>query len=653
MKHLLAFVAGVAIAASVSAQGLTWTQRTTGVTAGLQFTAAGYGGGKYAAVAYGSGTTAGTFQSQVTTSADGVTWTVVTLPTAPVVRDITYGGGLWVVPAERNGADSGNTQNILTSPDGATWTARTTGAGSLWKVAHTTVGGSSLFVAGGLPGSGQNSAFSADAITWTRVNIGAASERISQLAAGGGVVVAAGQTGGQVYRSTNGSSWTTVTLSGLGAANLVSGLTFAGGEFVAGVSVGGSLRIYTSADGTTWTAGATISGAPAGFTASGLGASGAVTSGASRVVVAGGSMDFNTFASVPYIVTATGALGTWTTQQFGGGDFATHNFAFFANNLWIVANNKTQLFTASDTAGGGSAGGGGSGGGSTGGGGGGGTGGGGSAGGGAGTAVAYLGNLSVRARAGSGSETLIVGVTVGGNATTPKSVLVRGVGPTLGAFGVGGVLADPVLTILSGTATVATNDDWGTDTNVAATTAAVGAFALPAGSRDAALFGSGIASGGYTIQLTGKGGATGNALIELYDTASAASMTATASRFTNLSARTFGGTGNDTLIVGFNVAGTGSRRLLIRAVGPGLAAFGVGGTMADPKLELYQGQAKIGENDNWEAATLATQQAVGAFGLPAGSRDAVLVATLQPASYTVQVTGGTTGVVLVEVYEAP
>jgi hypothetical protein len=364
-------------------------------------------------------------------------------------------------------------------------------------------------------------------------------------------------------------------------------------------------------------------------------------------------MDFNTFASVPYIVTATGALGTWTTQQFGGGDFANHNFAFFANNLWIVANNKTQLFTASDTAGGGSAGGGGSGGGSTGGGGGGGTGGGGSAGGGAGTAVAYLGNLSVRARAGSGSETLIVGVTVGGNATTPKSVLVRGVGPTLGAFGVGGVLADPVLTILSGTATVATNDDWGTDTNVAATTAAVGAFALPAGSRDAALFGSGIASGGYTIQLTGKGGATGNALIELYDTASAASMTATASRFTNLSARTFGGTGNDTLIVGFNVAGTGSRRLLIRAVGPGLAAFGVGGTMADPKLELYQGQAKIGENDNWEAATLATQQAVGAFGLPAGSRDAVLVATLQPASYTVQVTGGTTGVVLVEVYEAP
>lgn len=269
-------------------------------------------------------------------------------------------------------------------------------------------------------------------------------------------------------------------------------------------------------------------------------------------------------------------------------------------------------------------------------------------------AVSFLSNLSVRARAGSGSETLIVGVTVGGSTTsTAKSVLVRGVGPTLTTFGVTGVLADPVLTVLSGSTPIATNDDWGSDANVATTSAAVGAFALPAGSRDSALFGTGLGSGGYTVQLTGKDGATGNALVELYDTAAATNVTANTTRFTNVSARTFGGTGSDTLIVGFNVAGTGTRRLVIRAVGPGLVGFGVTGTMADPKLELYNGQTKVGENDNWDATTLAAQQSVGAFALTNGSRDAVLVSTLSPGGYTVQVTGGTIGVTLVEVYEAP
>lgn len=267
--------------------------------------------------------------------------------------------------------------------------------------------------------------------------------------------------------------------------------------------------------------------------------------------------------------------------------------------------------------------------------------------------VTFLGNLSVRARAGSGAETLIVGVTVGGGTTGTKSVLIRGIGPTLATFGVTGALADPVLSVFQGGTSIISNDDWGSDATIATTSAAVGAFALPAGSRDSAIAGSGIGAGSYTVQLTGKAGATGNGLIELYDTTPAAGITATSPRFTNLSARTFGGTGSDTLIVGFNISGTESRRLVIRAVGPGLAAFGVAGTMADPKLELYSGATKVGENDNWDAATLAAQQSVGAFALTANSRDAVLVSTLQPGSYTVQVTGGTTGVALVEVYEAP
>ncbi|PAW66211.1 MAG: hypothetical protein B9S34_08700 [Opitutia bacterium Tous-C1TDCM] len=717
MKHpRLLLLGGLLASVSLSAQSLVWTQRTTGVAAGLQYTAAAYGNGKYAVVAYGNGATSGTFQSQVATSADGVAWSVVNLPTAPVVRGLVYGGGLWVAPAERNGSDSGNPQNILTSPDGTTWTARTTGAGTLWKVAHTvTASGANLYVAGGLASNspaGSNLAHSADAITWTRTNIGGADARINHLAAGAGVVLAATQTGGQVHRSTDGATWSVVPIPQTISINFVQGIVYAGGEFILAVQAdGGAARLYTSPDGSTWTARGRASPAtPATVSLSGLGASGAASAGA-RVMVAGNSTNFTTFASTPYVHHTVGDLNTWTTQQFSGGDFANHNFAFFANGLWLVGNNKTQLFTASDTPGGSSGGGGGSAtptptvsaqpasqsvglggsvtfsvtatgtglsyqwlfnnnaiagatsasysiaavtaanagayavriantGGSV-------------------TSnaaaltvsaaaapVAFLGNLSVRARAGSGSETLIVGVTIGGAPAGTKSVLIRGVGPTLAAFGVTGTLADPVLTVLQGTTTVATNDDWGTETGVAATSAAVGAFALGAGSRDAAINGSGIPVGGYTVQVTGKAGATGNALVELYDTAASA-------RFTNLSARTFGGTGADTLIVGFNVSGTGSRRLLVRAVGPGLVPFGVTGTMADPKLELYSGQTKIGENDNWEAATAATQQSVGAFALPANSRDAVLVSTLQPGSYTVQVTGGTTGVTLVEVYELP
>ncbi len=657
-KPLLLLVCGALAAASLHAQALTWTQRTTGVAAGLQYTAAAYGGGKYAVVAYGNGATSGTFQSQVATSADGVTWSVATLPTAPVVRGITYGGGLWVVPAERNGTDAGNTQNILTSPDGTTWTARTTGAGTLWKAAHTTTAsGANLFVAGGLASNspaGSNVAFSADAITWSRTNLGGADARINHLAAGGGIVIAATQTGGQIHRSTDGATWTTVAIPQTISINFITGLVYAGGEFILAVQAdGGAARLYTSPNGTTWTPiGRASPATPATVTLTSLGASGAASAGA-RVMVAGNATDFNTFASTPYVFHTTGDLTTWTTQQFGGGDFANHNFAFFANNLWLVGNNKTQLFTTTDTAGGstgGGTGGGGTGGGGTGGGG---TGGGGTGGGGTAPGVAFLGNLSVRARAGSGAETLIVGVTVGGATTGTKSVLIRGIGPTLTTFGVGGVLADPVLGVFQGNTQVIGNDDWGTEAGIAATSAAVGAFALPAGSRDSAISGTGIAAGGYTIQLTGKAGATGNALIELYDTAAADSVTATTARFTNLSARTFGGTGNDTLIVGFNIAGTGTRRLVIRAVGPGLTGFGVTGTMSDPKLELYNGSAKVGENDNWEAASLAAQQAVGAFALTAGSRDAVLVSTLAPGSYTVQVTGGTTGVALVEVYEAP
>lgn len=124
-------------------------------------------------------------------------------------------------------------------------------------------------------------------------------------------------------------------------------------------------------------------------------------------------------------------------------------------------------------------------------------------------------------------------------------------------------------------------------------------------------------------------------------------------RVTNLSVRAPVGGAAGTPFLGFVVTG-GDKRLVVRGVGPALAGFGVPGALADPFVELRQGQALLQTNDNWLAADAAAMAAVGAFALPTASKDAALVATLPAASYTAQIsaaTAGASGVALVEVYD--
>jgi hypothetical protein len=252
-----------------------------------------------------------------------------------------------------------------------------------------------------------------------------------------------------------------------------------------------------------------------------------------------------------------------------------------------------------------------------------------------------LSNLSVRT-AMAASQTVIVGIAVEGGT---RDVLVRAAGPALTAFGVSSVMVDPRLELFRGTTLVSANDDW--PAALAPTFASAGAFALPAASRDAA-FREGL-NGAFSIHARGTG--AGVVLVEAYDLGEGNTP-----RLINVSARNRVGTGDDILIAGFNIAGTGTQQLLIRAVGPGLAAFGVPGTLVDPRVEVYNSTGvKLTENDNWDAGLAATFGAVGAFALPAGSRDAALLITLPPGSYSVQVRGadGGTGEALVEVYEVP
>lgn len=274
--------------------------------------------------------------------------------------------------------------------------------------------------------------------------------------------------------------------------------------------------------------------------------------------------------------------------------------------------------------------------------------------------VGRLVNLSIRSNAGTGDQTLIVGFNLGGSGTSGSApLLLRGVGPSLAPYGVTNFLPDPVITLYTGQTAISTNDNWGGNAQIAAEGSQVGAFPLPSGSLDAALAVS-PATGGYTMQVTGNGSTGGTALAEIYDATPAGSFTAATPRLINVSARTAVGTGEGTLIVGFTIGGSTSKTVLIRATGPGLATFGVSGTLADPVLTLIpQGSSTpIATNDNWggDPHIVAAAASVGAFPLTDGSsKDAALLITLPPGGYTAQVTGadGGTGVALVEVYEVP
>jgi sugar lactone lactonase YvrE len=268
-------------------------------------------------------------------------------------------------------------------------------------------------------------------------------------------------------------------------------------------------------------------------------------------------------------------------------------------------------------------------------------------------------NLSIRANAGTGAQTLIVGFVVGGASTTgPKPLLIRGAGPALGPFGVSGFVADPALTVYSGSSEIAANDNWGGDAQVTTVSTQVGAFSFgSATSLDAALFSPAINAGPYTAQITGVGGATGIALAEIYDATPANAFTGATPRLINVSARAQVGTDSNILIAGFVVQGATTKTLLIRAVGPTLANFGVTGVLADPKLDLYSGSTLLQSNDNWNGvpAIASAAATVGAFSLDPASKDAVLLVSVVPGAYTVQISGvgGATGVALAEVYEMP
>lgn len=125
------------------------------------------------------------------------------------------------------------------------------------------------------------------------------------------------------------------------------------------------------------------------------------------------------------------------------------------------------------------------------------------------------------------------------------------------------------------------------------------------------------------------------------------------SRIINFSTRALVGDAAGTPILGFTNTGAAGKRMLIRAIGPGLARFGVQGWAADPRVALESGGVFLAENDSWRADDAAVFTQTGAFPLQAGSLDAALVADLAPRPHTTPVgVAGAGGIVLLEAYDA-
>ncbi len=270
------------------------------------------------------------------------------------------------------------------------------------------------------------------------------------------------------------------------------------------------------------------------------------------------------------------------------------------------------------------------------------------------TAFGRIINLSILTSLAAGGENFTMGYVVGGNGTSGvKPLVIRAAGPSLGALGVGGTLDDPKLELFASDTKTGENDNWGGSPQLTAAIAAVGAFPyMSPTSKDAATSAS-ITTRDNSVVVSAANGGAGTVIAEIYDATAASAFAAATPRLINVSVRKHLGTG---LTVGFVLGGTVATKVLIRAVGPTLGAFGVPGVVADPQLTLFNdASVKIGENNDWggTAELTAAFEAVGAFALPATAKDAALLVTLPRGNYTVQASGttGTTGVALVEVYE--
>jgi hypothetical protein len=228
----------------------------------------------------------------------------------------------------------------------------------------------------------------------------------------------------------------------------------------------------------------------------------------------------------------------------------------------------------------------------------------------------------------------------------PKTVAVRGVGPSLSDFGLSDLLADPTLELRGADGTLlAQNDNWQSDPAHAAQLTAVGLdLKDPKESGIVATLNPGTS---YTAVLAGKDGGTGVGVVEVYDINPESEAT-----LANISTRGFVQNGSNVMIGGF-IFSTNSNSVALRGIGPSLGQFGLSPVLEDPTLELrdHNGTLLI-SNDDWQNDPTSAAQ-LSAHGLALKDPKEPGIFTPLPAgAFTAILAGknGGTGLGLVEIY---
>ena len=257
-------------------------------------------------------------------------------------------------------------------------------------------------------------------------------------------------------------------------------------------------------------------------------------------------------------------------------------------------------------------------------------------------------NISTRARVETGDNVLIGGFIITGNAA--KKVIIRAIGPSLSQHGLSDVLADPTLDLYDGnSALLQSNDNWQDDPSQASQISASGL--APSSNPESAIIAT-LQPGNYTAIVRGKNSGQGIALAEVYDLDPAAD-----SQLGNISGRSYVQTNDDVMIGGFIIGNNiGATNVIIRAIGPSLSQSGLSNVLADPTLELYDGNgALLQSNDNWQDDADQAARISAANLAPSNSLESAIWASLAPGNYTAIVRGKNNGVGIgiVEVYSFP
>jgi hypothetical protein len=241
---------------------------------------------------------------------------------------------------------------------------------------------------------------------------------------------------------------------------------------------------------------------------------------------------------------------------------------------------------------------------------------------------------------------MIAGFIVSGNGSQP--VVLRGIGPSLIATGLGDVLLDPVLELRGADgALILQNNDW-KDTQRALIE---GTIYEPTDDRESVIVVS-LQPGAYTAILTGNGQTTGVGLVEVYDDDQGAET-----QLANISTRGFVQIGDNVMIGGFILGGGAlNTRVALRGIGPSLVQSGISNALADPTLELHDGNGTtLIANDDWQDDPLSASQLIfHNLGLQ-DSRESGIFTSLPPGLYTAILAGssGGIGIGLIEIYNIP